>query len=451
MQNKATKGTDAHYVRMTEAKVEPLIIRMAIPSIITMLVTNIYNMADTAFVGQLGTSASGAVGIVFGFMAILQALGFLFGQGSGSILARQMGKQDYEGANRTASTGIFCVGALSLLLTVICFIFLDPLVRILGSTDTIAPYAKTYISYILISAPFIVMSFSMNNLLRFEGRAVLGTIGLMTGGILNILGDAVFMFGLNMGIAGAGLSTCISQIIGFVILLSMFLRRKSQIVLSYKYFTWDLNLLGDIIGTGMPSLIRQGLSSLAVIVLNMEAAIYGDAAIAAMSIVSRVVFFVFSMSLGIGQGYQPVCGFNYGAKKYDRLRRGFRFSFLFGECAMILFASIAFLFSGSIIGVFRADPLVISIGTRALRLQLLSHLATPFNVVSEMTLQSTGRKLQASILSSLKSGVIFIPLLMILANLRGLSGIQEAQPLTNLLTLAPSIYCAMRFFKELKE
>lgn len=437
------------YEKMTTFKEGPLIIKMAIPSIITMLITNIYNMADTAFVGLLGTSASGAVGIVFGFMAILQSIGFLFGQGAGSILSRKLGSQDYDAANVTASTGLFCAGLLSIVATIICFIFLDPMVRILGSTETIAPFAKTYISYILIAAPFIVTSFSMNNILRFEGKAALGTVGMMTGAVLNIIGDAILMLVFHMGIAGAGLSTCISQIISFCILTSMFIRRKSQIRLSIRYVKIDPRLILDIVGTGLPSLIRQGLNSVAVIVLNMEAAVYGDAAIAAMSIVARIVFFVFSISLGVGQGYQPVCGFNYGAHKYDRVRRAFRFTFIFGECAMVIFAGVAFFFSANLIGIFQNDPQVISIGTRALQLQLISHFATPLSVVTEMTLQSTGRKFQASLLSSLKSGVIFIPLLFILADVRGLSGIQEAQPLTNILVLAPCIYYMKKFFEDL--
>ena len=272
---------------------------------------------------------------------------------------------------------------------------------------------------------------------------------MMTGAVLNIIGDAILMLVFHMGIAGAGLSTCISQIISFCILASMFIRRKSQIRLSIRYVKIDPRLILDIVGTGLPSLIRQGLNSVAVIALNMEAAVYGDAAIAAMSIVARIVFFVFSISLGVGQGYQPVCGFNYGAHKYDRVRRAFRFTFIFGECAMVILSGAAFFFSANLIGIFQNDPQVISIGTRALQLQLISHFATPLSVVTEMTLQSTGRKFQASLLSSLKSGVIFIPLLFILADVRGLSGIQEAQPLTNILVLAPCIYYMKKFFEDL--
>ncbi len=438
-----------HYERMTQSRIEPLIIRMAIPTIISMLVTNIYNMADTAFVGKLGTSASGAVGIVFGFMAILQAIGFLFGQGAGAILSRKLGAKDTDAASKTASTALFFALFFCIIAAFLCFTFLDRLVVILGSTPTIAPFAKTYISYIIFASPFVVASFCMNNILRFEGKAFLGMIGLTAGAVLNIIGDPIFMFGLHMGIAGAGLSTCISQIISFGILLSMFLRGKTQCHLSPQNISLDISLFGDIVATGLPSLLRQGLNSFAVIILNMEAAVYGDAAIAAMSIVSRIVFFVFSIALGIGQGFQPVSGFNFGARKYKRVRKAYRVALVLGEIAIISLSLIVFVRSGSVIKVFQSDPAVIDIGTRALRLQLVSLMLQPFTVVTEMILQSTGKKLQASILSSLKSGIIFIPLLVLLANLRGLSGIQEAQPLANIIALLPTTYYAMRFFHQM--
>ena len=438
-----------HYEKMTESKIELLIVRMAIPTIISMLVTNIYNMADTAFVGKLGTSASGAVGIVFGFMTILQAIGFLFGQGAGSIIARKLGAKDTDAASKTASTGLFFAVIFCTIVSAFCFIGLDQLVILLGSTKTIAPYAKSYISYIIFASPFVVASFCMNNILRFEGKAFLGMIGLTTGAVLNIIGDPILMFGLNMGIAGAGLSTCISQIISFGILLTMFLRGKTQCKLSPKNLCFDIRFFIDIVATGLPSLLRQGLNSLVVIVLNMEAAVYGDEAIAAMSIVSRIVFFVFSIALGIGQGFQPVSGFNFGAHKYQRVRKAYRFSLLFGECAIVLLSAIVFIQSGDVIRIFRDDTSVINIGTRALRLQLISLIFQPYCVVTEMILQSTGKKLQASILSSLKSGIIFIPILIVLANLRGLSGIQEAQPLANIVVLIPTIYYATTFFKQM--
>ncbi|MGN0181797.1 MAG: MATE family efflux transporter [Candidatus Ornithomonoglobus sp.] len=446
-----TQNGSEQYNRMINTPVHKLIIKLSVPTIISMMITNIYNLADTAFVGKLGNSASGAVGVVFGFMSILQAVGFLFGQGAGSIISRRLGQRNNKAANETASTAFFLSFFLAVIISVICFLTLDSLVIALGSTDTIAPYAKTYIAFILLTAPFMVTGFTMNNILRYEGKAMLGMIGLMTGGILNIFGDAVLMFGFKMGIAGAGLSTAISQLISFCILLSMFLRGKTECVISIKHIRLKMNHLLDITATGLPSLLRQGLNSITTILLNTEAAVYGDAAVAAMSIVSRITFFVFSVALGIGQGFQPVGGFNYGAGKYGRVRKAYKFTIFLAEGLMIIMTAIVFISSEHLIGIFRDDPDVISIGTRALRLQCIAQLLLPFCMATEMLMQSTGKKLGASILSATRSGIIFIPALLILAALRGLSGIQEAQPAALALSVIPTVYFALHFFKALPE
>ena len=440
---------EEQYIRMTETPVQKLIIMLSVPTILSMLITSIYNMADTAFVGQLGTSASGAVGIVFGFMAIIQAIGFMFGQGSGSILSRRLGQRDYEGASVVASTGFACAIFCGLIILLGGVIFLDPLVYLLGSTDTIAPYARTYIIYILGASPFMIASFVMNNILRYEGKAHLGTIGMMTGSLLNIAGDPILMFGCHMGIAGAGLSTALSQVIGFSILLFMFLSGRTQVKLSVSRIHISAELLGDICGTGMPSLIRQSLASLATMILNQEAGVYGDAAVAAMSIVSRINMFVFSFSLGIGQGFQPISAFNYGAGKYKRVKKAFIFTSIYAEIIICIMSAFVLWRAGGLIGIFRDDPEVIAIGTRALRLQCATLILLPITVTTEMMLQSTGHRLQASIMSSLKSGVIFIPVLVILATWRGLAGIQEAQPLAYILNVPPAIYLMFWFFKRM--
>lgn len=432
---------------MTKTPVSRLIIKLSIPAIISMMVTNVYNLVDTAFVGQLGNSASGAVGIVFGFMAVLQAIGFMFGNGSGSIISRLLGAKNTEQASKIASTGFFFTLLFGAVVAIISAFVLKPLVMLLGSTETISPYAQTYISYILVAAPFITASFTMNNLLRYEGKATLGMIGLIVGAVLNIAGDPILMFGLNMGIAGAGLSTCISQIIGFFVLLSMFLLHKTQCRLSVKLIV--PKFLPEIIGTGLPSLLRQGLNSLSTVVLNNCAAVYGDAAVAAMSIVSRVIFFTFSFALGVGQGFQPVCGFNYGAKKYDRLKTAFYFSVMLAEIIVVVMSVGLIIFPGEIVRIFRDDNTVMEIGSRALVLQGIAQLFLPFCMITEMALQSVGKKLGASVLSTLRNGLFFIPLLLILSNVRGLSGIQEAQPLTVTLAVIPSAILAVRFFRKL--
>lgn len=449
--NRNTQNGTEQYDRMICTPVHKLIIKLSVPTIISMMITNIYNLADTAFVGRLGNSASGAVGVVFGFMSILQAVGFLFGQGAGSIISRRLGQRNGKAANETASTAFFLAFFLAILIAVICFLSLDRLVIALGSTATIAPYAKTYISFILMTAPFMVTGFTMNNILRYEGKAMLGMIGLMTGGILNICGDAILMFGFKMGIAGAGLSTAVSQFISFCILLGMFLRGKTQCVISIKNVKLKMNHLLDITATGLPSLLRQGLNSITTILLNMEAAVYGDAAVAAMSIVSRIMFFVFSVALGIGQGFQPVGGFNYGAGKYSRVRKGYKFTIFLAEGLMLMMTAAVFIRSDHLIRIFRDDTDVISIGTRALRLQCIAQILLPFCMATEMLMQSTGKKLGASILSAARSGIIFIPALLILANLRGLAGIQEAQPAALALSVIPTIYFAAHFFRTLPE
>ena len=332
--------SSAQYKKMTETPVPKLILMLGLPTTISMLVTSIYNMADTYFVGQIGTSASGAIGIVFGLMAIIQAFGFMFGHGAGSIISRSLGAKNLERASVIASTAFLCAALAGLLLSVFGLLFINPLMRLLGSTDTILPYARTYAIFILLAAPFMASSCVLNNVLRYEGRAALAMIGLVSGSLLNIFGDWLLVSRLDMGVAGAGISTAISQTISFCILFSMFLRGKTDSKVKFKWITKDFKDVLLICQTGLPSLMRQGLSSISTMVLNGQAGIYGDAAVAAMSIVNRICFLIFSVGLGIGQGFQPVSAFNYGAKKYDRVRKGFYFTWAVGELLLGGFAIV---------------------------------------------------------------------------------------------------------------
>ena len=440
----------SQYEKMTETPISKLVVTLSIPTIASMLVTNIYNLVDTAFVGRLGTSASGAVGIVFGFMSIIQAFGFMFGQGSGSILSRALGSQDRESATVHASVGFVGSFMCGLIISLIGFLLLDEIVMFLGSTLTIAPYAKTYISFILAAAPFMCSSFTLNNLLRYEGKASLGMIGLMFGAILNMVGDPIFMFGLGMGIAGAGLSTALSQIVSWGILLYMFLGGHTESKINLiKAFQAGPAVVGNIMATGFPSLLRQGLNSLTTVLLNSRCGIYGDAAVAAMSIVSRIVFFTFSIALGVGQGFQPVSAYNYGARKYSRIREGYRFTAILAEGIILVGVTILVVFASPLIRLMREDPEVIEIGTRALRLQALSNLFLPPCMVTEMLYQSTGHRAGATMLSALRSGLLFIPSLLILSSVRGLAGIQEAQPLSVVLSFPFTVMFAVLFFRKL--
>ncbi len=446
-----SEKTVSQYDKMTKTPVWKLILKLSVPTIISMLITNIYNLADTAFVGKLGNSASGAVGVVFGLMSVIQAVGFMFGQGSGSIIARLLGNKDNENSNYIASSAFIYTMFFGIVISVVCFIFIDPLMLILGSTETIFPYAKTYASFILAVTPFMTACFTLNNILRYEGKAFLGMIAMLSGAILNIFGDALLMFVFDMGIAGAGLSTAISQFITFVILLSMFLRGKTQCVISLKYFSFSFKRFWNIVSTGFPSMLRQGLSTLTTILLNGCARNYGDEAVAAISIVNRISFFVLSIAIGIGQGFQPVSGFNYGAGKYSRVKKGFIFTALASEAVVGIAAVFLMIFSENLILLFRDDPTVCVIGSRTLLLQSAALFFLPLCCTTEMMYQSTGKKLGAAVLSSLRGGVIFIPALLILNSTRGLNGIEEAQPAAYILAFFPTLIFLYSYLKSLPE
>lgn len=447
---KAGQQQNVQYKKMTETPVSKLIIMLGIPTTLSMLVTNIYNMADTYFVGKLGTSASGAVGIVFGLMAIIQAFGFMFGHGSGSIISRRLGARDVESASRFASTAVLCSLVAGSAITLFGFVFLEPLMRLLGSTDTILPYAKTYAAYILMAAPFMTVSCVLNNILRYEGRAAFAMIGLMTGSILNIFGDWFLMENLGFGVEGAGIATAVSQTISFLILLFMFLSGKTQSKLSVKWITKDFSDVTLICKTGLPSMMRQGLSSVSTMILNGQAGVYGDAAVAAMSIVNRICFFIFSVGLGIGQGFQPVAAFNYGAKKYGRVRKGFYFTWAAGEVLLGGIALVGMFFPAELVGFFRDDAEVIAIGTVALTAQLVSLFFQPLSVCSNMMFQSIGENKTATFLSMLRSGLYFIPVILLLSKTMGLFGIEISQTIADVLAFFTALPFAVSFLRKLK-
>lgn len=408
MNNDAANVQERQYKRMTTGPVSRVVLSMGIPAVIGMLVTSIYNSADTYFVGQLGTSASGAVGVVFSLMNIIQAVGFTIGQGASSLISRRLGEKDYAHANRIASTALLLAVAFGLIILGVGLIFLDPFMRLLGATETMLPHAKAYANYILIAAPFMVISFVMNNLLRAEGKIKYAMIGISIGGLLNIGLDPLFIHTLGLGTAGAAIATGISQLVSTVILLAAYFRKGFTVVQpSVSQIEISGKMLLDIFKTGLPALLRQGLASIASVALNRSAMVYGDAAVAAMSIVSKVFMLIFSTSLGIGQGYQPVAGYNYGAKKYARVRAAYKFTLILGLCVMGAASVAAFIFAPEIVTMFlRDDPKVIEIGTLALRIQCIAMPTVPFVVVGNMTFQSVGKAAQASFLSACRQGII---------------------------------------------
>ena len=416
---------------LTTAPLPGLIGKLAVPTIISMLITSIYNMADTYFVGNLGKSAQGAVGVVFSLMAIIQAIGFTFGNGAGNNVSRLLGQQRQEEAETMAATGFF-MGVLSgVVLAVAGLLFLDPLVGVLGATETILPYAREYARYILIGAPWMVGALVLNNLLRFEGSSAQAMLGITTGGILNMVLDPVFIFVLDQGVAGAAQATIISQGVSFCILFYNS-GRKGSLPVRWSRFSLGEKRLGAIIRGGMPAFYRQGLASVASILLNWAAKPFGDAAIAAMTIVSKVNMFSGSALIGFGQGFQPVCGFNYGARLYDRVRRGFWFCVKIGTVVLAVIAAVMFLLAPQVVYLFqRADPEVVELGTTALRWQMISLPFTAYVILNNMMLQTVGENLRASILAMARQGLFFVPLILLLPRVLKFPGVMVAQPLSD--------------------
>ena len=439
---------EQQYIRMTETPVEKLIITLGIPTTISMLVTNVYNLADTYFVSTLGNSASGAVGVVFALMGLIQAFGFTFGMGSGSILSRKLGKGDVESARITASTGFAMALLCGMLISTFGLLFITPFMTLLGSTITILPYATDYSTFILIAAPAMTCSCVLNNVLRYEGKALFSMMGLVSGAILNLFGDFFLIEILDMGIAGAGISTMLSQYVSLFILLLPFLRKQVQTRIRFSLVSRSLKSYTEILSVGFPSLLRQGLNSISGMTLNWCAASFGDAAIASMSIVSRVMNFLFCITIGIGQGFQPVSAFNYGAEKFDRVKKAFRFTVIFCMGIMFLTGIFGFVFAEPIVKLFRDDPRVVEIGVKALRITVPALLILPISTAANMLCQSIGKAKQASFLASTRSGLFYIPVLVVASRTAGLTGIQMSQIIADVLAVCVTIPILYEVFKE---
>lgn len=419
---------------MTEEPIPRLVCSLAVPTIISMLITSFYNMVDTFFVGRINTSATAAVGVVFSLMAIIQAIGFFFGHGSGNYISRQLGAQNTEEASEMASIGFFSALIAGAVLAVLGLIFIEPLAMLLGSTETILPYAVDYLKYILIGAPYMTASLVLNNQLRFQGNAMYGMVGIVVGAVVNIALDPVLIFMCGMGISGAALATIISQFISFVILLWVS-QRGPGIHISLQKVRFSADFLKEIVRGGFPSLCRQGLGSVATIALNMAAGVYGDAAIAGMSIVSRITMFAYSALIGFGQGFQPVCGFNYGAKLYDRVREAFYFCLKTAAGFLILLSIAGYIGAPQLVELFRkGDPEVTAVGIAALRFSCISFSLSGGIVMSNMFLQSIGMAVRASVVAAARQGLFFLPLIFILPSIMGLKGVEMCQMVSDILT-----------------
>ena len=435
------------FLEMTTAPVERLIAKLAVPTIISMLITTIYNMADTFFIGMISTAASGAVGVSFSIMAIIQALGFFFGQGAGASISQALGSQDTKRANELAATGFFSALICGAVVGVLGLVFMEPLVYFLGATETIYPHCTAYLRLILIGAPWMCASFVLNNLLRFEGNAFRAMVGLTAGGVLNMALDPLFIFVFDMGIAGAALATIVSQAVSFGILLFQ-IKKYSAISLRFRDFRPGVRMYSAITRAGLPSLLRQGIASVGTICLNTAARPFGGAAISALAIIGRITMFSNSAMLGVGQGFQPVCGFNYGAKRYDRVKKGYFFLIKTSVIGLLIFAAVEFGFAEQFVGIFRDDPAVIAIGAKALRFQCITLVFNSFIISSNMLLQTTGQVVPASVLGVARQAFL-IPCLGLFTGLFGLTGLQMSQPVADTLTFVIAIPMAVKFLRRL--
>lgn len=432
---------------MTETPVAKLILNLGIPTTISMLITNIYNMADTYFVGTLGESAQAATGVLFTVQAIMQGIAFMFGHGGGTFISRALADKNTKEATKYISSAFFMGGLIGVMITILGLTFLDPLVRFLGSTETIVPHAKDYGTWILLAAPFIICSFILNNGLRYEGKAFYAMYGLTAGGLLNILGDYILVMKCGLGVYGAGLATAASQVVSFAILLYMYLK-MAQSSIQIKAVSKDFRLYLKIARVGMPSLIRQGLTSVTNGLLNNVTKPFGDAAIAAMSVVSRYSNFLMCVGLGMGQGFQPVASFNYQARKYDRVKKGLLFTTAFGLVFIGAMSTISIIFAEPIITIFQKHPDVIAIGAKALRFTAIGMMFMPFSVPVNMLYQSIQQPTISSVLSLIRSGMVTIPLLLFAVPILGLLGIQLAQPIADIVAGLISIPFIIRFLRK---
>ena len=422
--------SEANYKRMTETNVSKLILLLGLPTTISMLVTNIYNLADTYFVGLISIEAQAATSVLFTLQSIIQAVAFTLGIGAGTYVSKYLADKDEKTASKYVTSSFYLGILLAIILLIFGMIFLTPFMRLLGASDTALPDAKEYGMWVLISSPFMVGAFVLNNNLRFEGKAFYAMFGLVSGGLLNILGDYIFVVLLDMGIRGAGLSTAISQIISFIILVTLYII-FCQTKLHPKYISKNFKTYFQIIRAGFPSFIRQGITAISTGVLNNLCINYTDSATAAMGIVNRYSNFILCIGIGIGQGFQPVCAFNYQAKKYKRVKKGFLFTIIFSTIVISIVSLIGMFIPRQLIYLFNQNESVINMGENALRFMLIGILFIPLVLASNMLYQSIRKSEIASVLAMLRSGIIFIPLILMLESTIGFTGIEIAQPISD--------------------
>ena len=443
------KKTRDNYTFLTQAPVHKVVFTMAIPTIISMLSTSMYNLADTYFVGSINTQSVAAVGVSFAMMAVIQAVGFFNCHGDVNYISRKLGAKEEENARKMAATGFVLSFLTGLVIAILGQLFLTPLCLILGSTPTILPYTERYLGIILLGAPFMTTSLTLNNMMRFQGNTMYAMKGIMSGVLLNLILAPLLILYFELGITGAAIATLISQCFGCAILFWM-THKGQNIRIHLRNFTPNRAFAKEIIFGGTPSLSRQGLGSIATLVLNVAAGAYGDAAIAGMSIVTRISFFTYAVVIGLGQGFQPLCGFCYGARLYARVKEAFYYCIKCGTIFLAICAVIGFIFSEPIIELFRDDAKVIEVGSMALKWQVISFPLVATIVLTNMLMQTIRKPIRANIVAAARSGLFFIPLIFILPHFFGLLGVEMCQAWADVCSFTVAIPIVWSAFRDMR-
>ncbi len=425
---------------MLNEPIHRVIPKMAIPTIVAFLINSIYSLADTYFVSSLGTNATAAVSVNASLDQLIMMCGSMLAMGANSYIARLLGKNDDKKASQVLSTAFFSAFAIGAALLVFGTVFMVPMVRLLGATPTCEQYSIDYATYVLMAAPFMASNFVMNQCLRSEGSATLSMVGMGFGGILNCVLDPIFIFGLDMGVAGASLATAISKVVSFTILIFPYLTRRSLLHLSIKNFKPTRDIVTEVVTVGSSSMFRSGLAVVAGILLNTLAGNISDSVLAGIGVCTKIMMFPFSIILGFGNGFQPVAGFNWGAKRYDRVREAYRFSSRVSFWGGVLMAAFCIVFSDQLIVLFAGtDEEMRRIGAFAIITQAIALPIHAWVATVNMLCVGLGNARGAFILATARQGTCFIPILFPLAWLFGAYGVGSVQALADVISMALAI------------
>ena len=452
MDSSLTSRQDQRKQMMLTDPISKVIFKMAVPTIVAFLITSIYSLADTYFVSSLGTNATAAVSVNASLDQLIMMCGSMLAVGSNSYIARLLGGGDEKKASQVLSTAFFLAAGLGALLMVLGITFMTPMVRLLGATPTCEQYSIDYATYVLLAAPFMASNFVMNQCLRSEGSATLSMIGMGIGGVLNCILDPIFIFGLNMGVAGASLATAISKLVSFVILIFPYVTKRSLLRLSIRNFHFCWDIIGEIVSVGSSSMFRSGLAVVAGILLNDIAGNISDSVLAGIGVTTKIMMFPFSIILGFGSGFQPVAGFNWGAKRYDRVMQSYKHASKVALIGSILMAVIlAFLYDPIIVLFAGSDPEMRSIGGLSILSQCIALPIHAWVAMVNMLCAGLGNAKGAFLLSTSRQGTCLIPILYPLAYFFQAYGVASVQAVADVLSLAMAIPIAIYMIRQIKK